>query len=502
MSHEAAADVAAVLGAAGATLVLVPRRASLIAAGIAVLTAAEALLAYVLVPGKDLHKLVDSPLRIVALAALASVLVLAGLGLTRYRAAVPVLLLLTAAFRVPLHLGEQRASLLLPLYVVLVASVVALLARLARREQFPSLPRMLSVPASAYIALSSLSLIWSSDLRAGTIELLFFLLPFAALVAVVARTPLASWSPRAFAVTIVAVACGLAAVGLSQLWTGDLYFARDLEVANAYTSYFRTTSLFADSSIYGRELVIAIVVLLAALWLERVRLALALPLLVYLWVALFYTYSQSSMVALVAASLALGLAAAGRGGRRALIACTLALVIAAGLAVGFAARGDSTNRVTSGRWGLVRTSVRVFADHPVVGVGVGAQPKASRAEGGKRTTRKNVSHTTPLTVAAELGVVGIAAYVGLLAAAVILLREALRRNRALGLSLAAAFLALFVHSLVYSGFFETPAVWGVLALAAAAAPSPARLEATRPLGALLSTDGAGTASRTRDRWQT
>jgi hypothetical protein len=36
----------------------------------------------------------------------------------------------------------------------------------------------------------------------------------------------------------------------------------------------------------------------------------------------------------------------------------------------------------------------------------------------------------------------------------------------LGLGAAAVFLALFVHSLFYSGFFEDPIVWGVMALAA------------------------------------
>jgi hypothetical protein len=42
-----------------------------------------------------------------------------------------------------------------------------------------------------------------------------------------------------------------------------------------------------------------------------------------------------------------------------------------------------------------------------------------------------------------------------------------RRQRALGLSLAAVFLALFVHSLAYSGFFEDPITWLVLAVASA-----------------------------------
>jgi hypothetical protein len=42
-----------------------------------------------------------------------------------------------------------------------------------------------------------------------------------------------------------------------------------------------------------------------------------------------------------------------------------------------------------------------------------------------------------------------------------------RRHRALGLSLAAVFLALFVHALAYSGFFEDPITFLVLAIGAA-----------------------------------
>ena len=80
---------------------------------------------------------------------------------------------------------------------------------------------------------------------------------------------------------------------------------------------------------------------------------------------------------------------------------------------------------------------------------------------------RSVSHTTPLTVAAELGIVGLLLYVAILAGAARALDAVRRRDQALGLSLAAVFLALFVHSLAYSGFFEDPITWFVLGAAAA-----------------------------------
>jgi hypothetical protein len=77
-------------------------------------------------------------------------------------------------------------------------------------------------------------------------------------------------------------------------------------------------------------------------------------------------------------------------------------------------------------------------------------------------------------VLAELGAVGFVLYIAFLAGAARLLWEAFRRERLLGLGLAACFLVLLLHSLFYSGFFEDPVMWGVLGVAAMlVAPSPA-----------------------------
>ena len=55
----------------------------------------------------------------------------------------------------------------------------------------------------------------------------------------------------------------------------------------------------------------------------------------------------------------------------------------------------------------------------------------------------------------------------------------LRRDGALGVALAAVLVALFVHSLLYAGFFEDPLTWGVLGVAAAflaVAPVPREVD--------------------------
>jgi O-antigen ligase len=71
-----------------------------------------------------------------------------------------------------------------------------------------------------------------------------------------------------------------------------------------------------------------------------------------------------------------------------------------------------------------------------------------------------------VTVAAELGVIGLLAYIALLVATALLIEAVRRQDAALGLTLAATLIALFVHSLFYSGFFEDPITWLALAIAA------------------------------------
>ena len=129
--------------------------------------------------------------------------------------------------------------------------------------------------------------------------------------------------------------------------------------------------------------------------------------------------------------------------------------------------GESLNQITSDRTDRVEDTARVIEENPLIGVGIGGQPRASRRlEESDRPTPNFVSHTTPLTVAAELGVVGLALYVWLLVGGVRLIAAVRDRDEALGLVLLASFLALFVHALFYSGFLEDPLTWFVLAAGA------------------------------------
>src|SRR5205823_4278432 len=176
-----------------------------------------------------------------------------------------------------------KAYLLVPLYIVLAAALLPLLFRALRGDIGRPLPPLLTVPAAAFVALAGLSLLWTRDVRQGSIELLFFLFPFSALVVAVVRSPFRAWHPRALATTLVALAALFSAVSLFQRLTHGHLLASDVERANAYTSYFRVTSLFKDPSVFGRHVVIAIGVLLVAIWLGRIRFWLGAALIAFLW---------------------------------------------------------------------------------------------------------------------------------------------------------------------------------------------------------------------------
>jgi hypothetical protein len=469
VDHEALAQAAAVVGAFGACGLLLARARLLFFGGLTALVAAEAGLAYALVPDAP-SLLTASATRFGALALGALFALALAAAFARYPAAAPVALLVVAPFRLSVGLGSQEAFLLLPFYVVLAAAAATLCYRVVRGGEFPAVPYLIAGPTAALVALSGISLLWAEDLRAGTIALVFFYFPFSVLLSIVALTRTRDWTWRALATALVAVTSVFAAIGVYQAWSHTEILAKqDVQLANAYSSLFRVTAVFQDPNVYGRHLVLGIVVVLTALWLALLRPAVGLPVLGLLTLGLYFSYSQTSFVALFCAVLVVSLIAGDRLTRRVVVGVSAALVLAAGIVVLFEGDGDSTQQVTSDRSTLVQVTWPVYAAHPVVGVGIGSQPLASRrVEDAKKRKSKNVSHTTPLTVAAELGTIGLVVYLVFLAALGRAILEAWRRHRALGIALAGCGTALVVQSLFYGGFFEDPFVWGIAGVAAAA----------------------------------
>jgi O-antigen ligase len=162
---------------------------------------------------------------------------------------------------------------------------------------------------------------------------------------------------------------------------------------------------------------------------------------------------------------------------RAIIAVVLAFAVLAGITVAQPQVRHSLthhtlhglNDASSGRASLIANGIRIAKAHPVRGVGVGGFKRAyaDRVHLKGKDPKKAASHDTPVTVAAETGLPGLALFAWLLVA---IFRQAFRRAGRLGLVAGLGLAAIFGHSLFYNAFFEDPMTWGLIGLVALASP--------------------------------
>jgi O-antigen ligase len=413
----------------------------------------------------------DALLAVTAVVGVGAAVGLAALFL-RWPWLLPMAALACAPARVPVKVGGEEASLLLPLYGVVIAGVLALAWELFRgngraRELGP-----LAWPLAAFIAWAGISLLWSDGARQGAVSLAAFYLPFGLVALMLSRLPWQRRWLKALALQLIAMAVVFAGIGIYQWLTRDVFWNPKVIIGNVYAPFYRVNSLFWDPSIYGRFLVVAILVaLVAVLYGDRRDSLYAAFAVVGLWIGLVFSFSQSSFVALVAGVLG---AIALSWERRAVIA--LGLAVFALLAAGFVVPSvraeilDNTDRATGNRSTLVTEGLHIAGDHPLGGVGLGGFKSAYGERVGFRAAdpARAASHNTPVTVAAELGVPGLLLFGWLVATALWLpFRRASRSfaGRA-SLCFGLALLAILVHSLFYNAFFEDPMSWSLLGLTA------------------------------------
>jgi O-antigen ligase len=481
-----------------------------------VLVAAAAAMAILLPPGRArsaamLFALALSPVLILAdqwhspaivdlrggsvslvLLAIAAVGAAIGLGFAfrRWPAALPLAIVFTLPFRVPLHAGGDTANLLVPLYLVIAGGVLATaLSPAGKRSPTATgpagrsvlvwLPRILA----AVVVLYAFQSLYSPDFSKSLQNVCFFFVPFS-LVYVLLRD--VSWDRRLLTLVLCVLAfeaLAFVAVGSVEYVTRSLFWNDQVIRSNEFHTYFRVNSVFWDPNIYGRYLALVIVIATAALlWAkERRGQAMLTALIAVLWIGLVPTFSQSSFAALLAGLVVLAALrwslrwTAAAVGSAALLALLFVAFAGGSLKINF----SKLNADTSGRANLASGGVDLFAQRPVWGYGSGSFPSAYREHVATKKAPVSVSHTEPVTVAAEQGVIGLAAYAVLLVAALWTMASALRPplpadpvmvGRA---AVLAAFVALLVHTMAYAGFFEDPITWTLLAMGASLAAMPA-----------------------------
>ena len=466
------------VAAAGLATVFVASRRELRLAGLAAWALGCVALAYYLAPHGHRPLLAAAALAGVVLAAAAAYLLL------RW----PWLLALAALACVPARIqvtgGSTQARLLVPMYGVVAAAAVAFAWQLVKGDDRARELGPLTLPLSAFVLWSGLSLAWSQDLRQGAIELLAFYLPFALLAVSLARLPWRREWLGATWVLLAGMAVVFAIVGIYQYETRDVFWNPKVLVGNAYAPFYRVNSVFWDPSIYGRFLVVAILaslVLVVYGTARRVVVA-ATAAIVVSWIGLAFSFSQSSFAALV---VGVGIIAWSAWGRKtlALLGVIAVVVLVAALAMP-SVRHHSLNSASGGRFKLVKNGLAIAAHHPVQGVGIGGFKKAYAARTGLKgkEPKAAASHDTPVTVAAETGIVGLVLFAWLLIAAFLLAFRGFTASFAgrVSLILGVVLAAIGVHSLFYNAFFEDPMAWGVFGLAPLAAVALARERVSEP----------------------
>jgi hypothetical protein len=456
----------------------------------------------------------------------------------RWPILLPLAIVAALPFRVPLEAGGDTANLLVPLYLVIAGGVLS--SALGEWQQgggtplrepalgrpfgflpggvpkFPQGggPALLPYVLAGVVLLYALQTLYSPDFSKSLQNVCFFFVPFSLVYALLRDV---SWDRKLLKYVLLVVAVEAVAfviVGSIEYFSRELFWNDQVIRSNEFHTYFRVNSIFWDPNIYGRYLALVIVVAMAVLlWAkERRTLALLTGLVAVLWLGLVVTFSQSSFAALL---VGLAVLAALRWSWRWTLAAVGAGAVLAVVIVLFAGgvsklSPDRLNVDTGGRTSLISGGTDLFAQRPVWGYGSGSFPRAYREHIATKKAPVSVSHTEPVTVAAEQGLIGLIAYASLLVVALwtlgagLFTRDVSPAGGAVGgttpeealatgggggspavtgpaghtpiarTAVLAAFVALLVHTMAYAGFYEDPITWVLLAVGASLAASPVR----------------------------
>ncbi|HEU4945056.1 MAG TPA: hypothetical protein VFT10_07825, partial [Solirubrobacterales bacterium] len=316
----------------------------------------------------------------------------------------PLAIVATLPFRIPLEAGGDTANLLVPLYLVIGGGVLSAAlsewqegrgspqraalrfshrilgeSRDAQGEKPSALrrpPALLPYVLAGVVLLYALQTLYSPDFSKSLQNVCFFFVPFSLAYALLREV---DWDRRLLRWALLVVAAEAVAfvvVGSVEYFTRSLFWNDQVIRSNEFHTYFRVNSVFWDPNVYGRYLALAITIATAALlWAkERRTLAMLTGLAAALWLGLVPTFSQSSFAALLAG---LAVLAALRWSLRWTLGA-VGVVAIAGVVVVLFAGGNSTispsriNIDTGGRVNLISGGAELFAQRPLWGYGAGS----------------------------------------------------------------------------------------------------------------------------------
>jgi len=447
------------------------------------------------------------PLALVGAVILLALISTLAMIMVRRPTVLAVLAVAALPFRVPIESSGTTSNLLVPLYLVVAAGSIALIVRVLRapapqRAVDPSVPENTLVPRTAraraaksgqsgaradgakpgsagwlerllalYIVLYAVQSVYSSGFESALQNMVFFYVPFSLLFVLLSRL---AWTPRVVRLcftVIVFLALAFAAIGFVEYATKTIFLNSKLVISNDLHTYFTVNSVFFDPDIFGRFLVLVMIGLATVLLFDRrPREQIGATLcLAALWGGLLLTLSRSSQLALL---LGLGVIAALRWQvrRAVVIAAAVVAIGAAAIVISPTTFGlnQGLNGASSGRANLVTRGAHLFSERPVWGYGSGSFEHEYQVRYHGNAQTLSASHTIAVTIAAEQGLIGELAYLALVIVAVFRLVSGARSEPA-RVAIAAAFIALVFHTLLYADFLEDPVTWALLAVGTALA---------------------------------
>lgn len=404
----------------------------------------------------------------------------AAVALAARRRWIAPLALTALPFRIPISVSGTTYNLLVPLYFVVAAGALAWLVPVLLRRGEPSrrhAPHRYEQFLALYVVLYAIQAWYAANFgstdgfEAALRNTSFFYVPFALMYALLRDLDWDGRLLRRCLVLIAALALIFAAVGFWEEATGRVLLNPKLIAANQVHLYFTVNSVFFDPDIFGRFLALVMILGVAVLIYDRRPrdILASAAVLAVLWGCLVLTLSRSSLIALLLGMAAL--AALRWRATKLIISLIIAVVLLGAAAVAITPRtfglNQGLNGASSGRANLVGGGATLFADRPVWGYGSGSfEAEYSKQNGG--CGQVCASHTIAVTIGAEQGLIGLAPYIALIVAAMITLFRGARGDPARA-ALAAAFLALVLHTELYADFLEDPMTWTLLAVGGALA---------------------------------
>jgi O-antigen ligase len=424
------------------------------------------------------HPLLAAAAGAVALVAVAAV----GAAIRRRPWLIGPLVVFALPFRIPIEAGGVTSNLLVPLYFVVAAGSLASVLR----ELFPgterSDPELRDAPGpgrwveamlAIYVVLYAIQATYSVDFEKALQQMVFFYVPFVLAYRLLRELEWDRALLRRCLILAAALAVAFAAIGFVEYATKTIILNPKLVVQNDLHAYFTVNSVFFDPDIFGRFLALVMILLAAVLIYDRrPRVALSVTaVLAVLWAGLVLTLSRSSLGALL---VGLGAIAALRWRVSRAVFVAVGVVALGGAAVAISPKtfglNQGLNGASSGRAGLISGGAKMFSQRPVWGYGSGSFIAEYKKQHPLTSQNLAASHTIPITIAAEQGVIGELAYVALVLAALVMLFRRTRGDPA-RVAIAAAFLALVFHTMLYADFLEDPVTWTLLGIGTALARS-------------------------------